>query len=55
MIEAAWRSDAVFCRLAKRRWKHDYARATKGGYDGGAAQRLTYRYQGWTACKPAKS
>lgn len=47
--KAAWRDDAEFCVVAVGRWRDDYYRALKAGYDGGAAQRLTYRYQGWLA------
>lgn len=47
--KAAWRDDAKFCAVAQRNWKQDYTLANAGGYDHGAAQRLTYRYQGWKA------
>jgi hypothetical protein len=30
-------------------WPEDVAAASAGGYDRGAAQKLSYRYQGWRA------
>ncbi len=44
-----WRADGVFCRLAWVLWPRDYQLATSGGYDGGASQRLLWRWQGWLA------
>jgi hypothetical protein len=37
----------VFCALAAEQWPEDFALAQRGGYDRGAGQKLTYRYQGW--------
>lgn len=44
---AAWRDDAEFCAVAELHWPVDYERAQRGGYDAGAAQRLTQRHEGW--------
>lgn len=51
LFSAAWRLDVAFCEAAAKCWPEDYALAQRGGYDRGAAQKLTYRYQGWRACR----
>lgn len=48
---AAWRDDEAFLELAEDEWADDLARSLRGGYDGGAAQRLSYRHQGWLAAR----
>lgn len=48
---AAWRDDEAFLEVAEDEWAADLTRSLGGGYDGGAAQRLTYRYQGWLAAR----
>ncbi len=48
---ALWRSDAAFVDAAARAWPEDLELANRGGYDRGAAQKLTYRHQGWLAAR----
>jgi hypothetical protein len=48
-FRAAWRDDPAFIAVAAQHWADDLASANRGGYDRGATQKLTYRYQGWLA------
>jgi hypothetical protein len=46
---AKWRDDEDFCEAAQAFWPEDYRRAQNPGYDRGATQNLSHRYQGWSA------
>lgn len=44
---AAWRSDRAFILAAHKAYPEELQRASRGGYDKGASQKLTYYYRGW--------